>query len=50
MANIDGPKETHQVGSLVKAGTRFNVAAIFLYRQCKEVGIEVWGEMTYGVV
>ena len=46
----DGPKETHQAGSLVEAGTRFNVAAICLYRQGKEVEIEVWGEMTYRVV
>ena len=49
MANIDGPKETHQVGSLVKAGTRFNVAAICLYRQGKEVGIEVWNDVWGGV-
>ena len=34
----------------VRAGTYFNVAAICLYRQGKEVGIGVWGEMTYGVV
>jgi hypothetical protein len=33
----------------MEAGTPFNVAAIYLYRQGKEVGIEVWGEMTRGV-
>jgi hypothetical protein len=43
-------EEPHRAGNLVEAGTRFNVAAICLYRQGKEVGIGVWGEMTYGEV
>jgi hypothetical protein len=34
--------------NLVEAGTHFNVTAICLYRQGKEVGIEVWCEMSMG--
>ena len=41
--SVNGPKETHLVRSLVETGTGFNVAAICLYRQGKEVEIGVWG-------
>ena len=43
-------EEPQQAGCFVETGTCFNVAAICLYRQGKEVGIGVWGEMTYGEV
>jgi hypothetical protein len=52
--SVDCPKETHLARSLVKEGTRFNGAVISLLGrkslQDKEVGIEVWGEMKYGIV
>ena len=48
--DVAGPKETHRARSLVKAGTHFIKLGTCLYREGKEVGIGVWGEMTYGVV
>ena len=47
MASVDGPKEKHRARSLVKVGTHFIKLGTCLYREGKEVGVGIWGEMTY---
>jgi hypothetical protein len=46
MKNIDGPKETHWAGSLVKAGIHFIKSASCLYRVEGGGGVFWWGEVT----
>jgi hypothetical protein len=49
MVSVGDLRRTTLGRNLVKAGTNLNVAAICLYRQGKEVGIEVWNDVWGGV-
>jgi hypothetical protein len=45
MVSVGGPKQTHQTGSLVKAGTSFIVSVFCLYRVEEGGGDFWWGKM-----